>query len=126
MKYSIDIYEFMKLAELCFYSQTGVSICFIDRAIDEYHNMPVFDKQKMKILRDQLLRNLDLTDKKLNERQEKFLARYDPDNQYKVTVRFEGKEETRYMYMYKGRYLDGKSTFAPKENIHEVIKLDIY
>ena len=121
----IDIFEFMKLAELCFYSQTGVSIIFIERAINMYHDMPEFDKQKMDILRKQLIRSID-GGRELSNIQGKFLARFDPDNQYMVTVKYKENKETRYMYMYEGMYWDGKSMFAPPENIHELVKINGY
>ncbi|MFZ1704344.1 MAG: hypothetical protein WAT79_08350 [Saprospiraceae bacterium] len=117
MKYEIDIFEFMKLAELCFYSRTGVSVSFLDKAIGLYHSMPPNEKLRMNILVKQMNKDLFAGDKILDELQGKFLARFDADNQYKVTVGKGKERETRFMYLYDGRYWDDVSTFAPEENI---------
>lgn len=122
MNYKIDIFEFMKLAELCFYSRTGVSITFIDRAICLYHDMPENDKERMYILVKQI--NKDLFDKVLDERQGKFLARFDKHNQYEITIGKGKERETRYMYLYDGRYWDNTNTFAPAENIIKINKIE--
>ncbi|MBP6238754.1 MAG: hypothetical protein KA536_21555 [Saprospiraceae bacterium] len=123
MKYEIDIFEFMKLAELCFYSRTGVSISFIDKAIRLYHDMPKNDKIRMHILVKQINKDIFAGDKILDERQGKFLALFDADNQYKVTVGKGKQRETRFMYLYAGRYWDNVNTYAPKENIVKIEKI---
>lgn len=123
MKYEIDIFEFMKLAELCFYSRTGVSVSFLDRAICLYHSMPPNDKLRMHLLVKQINKDLFAGDKILDERQGKFLARFDADNQYEVTVGIGKQRETRNMYLYDGRYWDDVNTFAPEENIVSINKI---
>jgi hypothetical protein len=123
MKYEIDIFEFMKLAELCFYSRTGVSVSFLDKAIGLYHSMPPNEKLRMNILVKQINKDLFARDKILDERQGKFLARFDADNQYKVTVGKGKQRETRFMYLYNERYWDNVNTYAPKENIVKIEKI---
>ena len=123
MKYEIDIFEFMKLAEHCFYSRTGVSVSFIDKAIKSYHDMPENDKERMNILVKQMNKDLFIRNNALDERQGKFLARFDADNQYKVTVGKGKQRETRDMYLYNERYWDNVNTYAPKENIVKIEKI---
>lgn len=122
--YGIDIFEYVKLAELCFYSETGVSVVFIDRVIRDFKHMPLHDKKVVAILANQIKRKQTFGEKYLTERQGKFLARYDLDNSYNITVKVGKKQETRdQMYLYDGKYWDGPSTVAVPETIIKIEKV---
>lgn len=87
MKVELDFFEMYYLLESCFrgsHLRSGT----IRRFVDEWYGL--FTPQQRKNLRDWILRDIYNGDFKPNfsccGEDEIFMARYDPDNQYRVTV----------------------------------------
>ncbi len=115
---TIDIYELMKLLDSSYHSSTILSATIMDKFIGEWYEC-LDDNERERIFYYAKNTLQDSGEEIFN----RFLARYDPDNQYRVTCQDGDKKEARDMYLYEDRYWDGTRTFAPEELIINVEKL---
>lgn len=70
-----------------------------------------------------LWENKTSMDKTPHEYWQQVLARYNPANQYEVTASHDGKTETKYAYMYDGRYYVTMNSFFADEYIVDIKRL---
>ena len=124
MKVKLDIFEMYYLLESCFrgsHLRSGTIVRFVD----EWYGL--FTPQQRKSLRDWILR--DVYYGKFERRpsccgeDEIFMARYDPDNQYRVKTLFDGKEEIHEAFLRDGRYYTKSNRFIAEEYIISVEKI---
>lgn len=124
-KFTIDFFELSFLAEACVPPSPIARAVFWDKLCNEYYHQMTSDERKR--MYDWLLtrindgRNLDNLDI------QHFLARYDPDNQYRVYVKkMKPEQDYDYIdcYMFKDeQYHTNKSTTVLPEVIKKVEKI---
>lgn len=124
MKVKLDIFEMYYLLESCFrgsHLRSGT----IGRFVDEWYGL--FTPQQRKNLRDWILR--DVYFGKFEPRpsccgeDEAFMARYDPDNQYRVKTLYDGKEKVHDAFLRNGSYYTKSDRFISEEYITSVEKI---
>ena len=124
MKVKLDIFEMYYLLESCFrgsHLRSGT----IGRFVDEWYDL--FTPKQRKNLRDWILR--DVYYGKFEPRpsccgeDEKFMARYDPENQYRVKTLYDGKEEIHKTFLRDGKYYTKSDRFIAEEYITSVEKI---
>ena len=124
MKVELDIFEMYYLLESCFrgsHLRSGT----IGRFVDEWYDL--FTPKQRKNLRDWILR--DIYRGKFEPmpsccgEDEIFMARYDPDNQYRVKTLFDGKEEIHEVFLRNGRYYTKSDRFIAEECITSVERI---
>lgn len=97
----------------------------IQRFVDEWYDL--FTPQQRKDLRDWILRDVyygkfEPQSSRCGE-DEKFMARYDPDNQYRVKTLYDGEEEIHEAFLLDGRYYTKSNRFIAEEYITSVEKI---
>ena len=121
---NLDFFEMYYLLESCFrgsHLRSGT----IARFVDEWYGL--FAPQQRKNLRDWILRDVyygkfEPMSSCCGE-DETFMARYDPDNQYKVKTLYDGEEEIHEAFLRDGRYYTKSNRFIAKEYITSVEKI---
>lgn len=124
MKVELDIFEMYYLLESCLrgsHLRSGT----IARFVDEWYDL--FTPKQRKSLRDWILRDVyygTFTPKpSCCRNDEKFMARYDPDNQYRVKTLYDGEEEIHEAFLLDGRYYTKSNRFIAEEYITSVEKI---
>ena len=117
MKIDLDIFEYMKLVESAWHDGTILTSTMLQKAIGEWFD--IVPEEWIPGLHEYWSR----TQEARTENQQRVIARYNPENRYRVTLSDHGKSETRIMYRFDGRYWNGISTFAPKELITKIEKV---
>ena len=124
MKVNLDIFEMYYLLESCFrgsHLRSGT----IGRFVDEWYGL--FTPQQRKNLRDWILRDIYNSDFKPRfsccGEDTIFMARYDPDNQYRVKTLYNGEEEIHEAFLLDGRYYTKSNRFIAEEYITSVEKI---
>lgn len=124
MKVELDIFEMYYLLESCFrgsHLRSGT----IRRFVDEWFGL--FTPKQRKDLYDWILR--DIYDGKFKPmfsccgEDEIFMARYDPDNQYRVKTLYDGKEQVHDAFLRDGKYYTKSDRFISEEYIASVEKI---
>ena len=130
MKVNLDIFEMYYLLESCFRG-SHLRTDTIERFVDEWYRL--FTPGQRKNLYERILRDIYngkfVPDSRLCGADIKFMARYDPDNQYKVTA-------SRYIlghdmeiweydaFLLDGKYYTGSTKYVAPEFITEITKID--
>ena len=124
MKVELNIFEMFYLLESCFrgsHLRSGT----IGRFVDEWYGL--FTPQQRKNLRDWILRDIYNGDFKPRFSccgdDTIFMARYNPDNQYRVKTLYDGKEEIHETFLLDGRYYTKSNRFIAEEYITSVEKI---
>lgn len=92
----------------------------MDKAIDVwYHQMTDMEKRRAYEFFNRTKAADE--DRKL-ETQQRFLARFNPDNQYEVYTEFEGTKEVNTAYRFEDKYFLNTTTFISKGHITKVEK----
>lgn len=124
MKVGLDIFEIYYLLESCFrgsHLRSGT----IRRFVDEWYGL--FTPQQRKNLRDWILR--DVYYGKFEPKPSccgedvAFMARYNPDNQYRVKTLYDGKEGIHETFLRDGKYYTKSNRFIAEEYITSVEKI---
>ncbi len=114
-KFEIDFSELAFLAEACIPPRPIARSMFWNSLIDEhYFTMSI---QERNHLFDWLKKSIG---DRTNEGIELFLARYDPQNQYKVTCIYQGKTEIYECFLLKNRHYTKKDRFIADEYITNI------
>ena len=116
MKFEIDFFELMFLAEACIPPKPIARATFWDDLCDKhYYKMSADQRKKVYTwLKDKL--NLKEEDSKY------FLARFNPDNQYIVTTVLDGEIEAIKCFYNAGKYHINKTCTINNEYITEINK----
>lgn len=124
MKVNLDFFEMYYLLESCFrgsHLRSGT----IRRFVDEWYDL--FTPQQRKNLYDWILRDIYNGDFKpifsCCGEDVIFMARYDPDNQYRVKTLYDGEEEIHEAFLLDGRYYTKSNRFIAEEYITSVKKI---
>lgn len=124
MNVELNIFEMFYLLESCFrgsHLRSGT----IGRFVDEWYGL--FTPQQRKNLRDWILRDIYNGDFKPRSsccgEDTIFMARYNPDNQYRVKMLYDGKEEIHETFLRDGRYYTKSNRFIAEEYITSVEKI---
>ena len=106
-KIEIDYFESIKLLEVALYSNTAVCETIKEKFIHEWYDC--YNAREKKTFYDWLLRIFDRqgNHKSTNEKIDRILARYNPDNQFMVTVRKGKIEQTVLAYLFNNIYYIG-------------------
>lgn len=124
MKVNLDIFEMYYLLESCFRGSHLRSETII-RFVDEwYHLLTPRNRQDLYtwILRD--IYNGDFKPRsQLCGADKIFMTRYNPDNQYKVTAKYNDKTDTIEAFLMDGRYYTSSHRFIAEEYIQKIEKL---
>lgn len=134
MRVNLDFFEMYYLLESCFrgsHLRSGT----IRRFVDEFYVW--FSPEERKNLHDWILR--DIYDGKFEPRSQLcgadrvFMARYNPDNQYEVTVREPVRPNNgknvgaviweRQVFLLDGKYYVSSRTYIDNESIIEITKI---
>ncbi len=116
MNFTIDFFELMFLAESVTGGETiARTMAFDDFSDKHYHNMTEPQrKQFFEYVQTQHGFNPE------KERHSHFLARFNPNNQFKVEVEYNGLIQWIECYRYRGNFHTAKSRIINKNFIKEV------
>ena len=122
-KFCIDFFEFSFLVEACIPPRPIARSMFWDKVINKYYHQ--LTKEERKRLYGWIDMNLVFQDgiEKGNEDCLLFKARFDPDNQYLVHTKYEGKEETHECFLYNERFHTSSTTSIIEIYIIKIEKL---
>lgn len=116
MRFKIDFFELSFLAETCIPPTPIARSMFWSRLCDEiYHDL---SKDERNNLFEWITKNSSFDIK--NEGCELFHCRFNPDNQYKVTVLVKNKKSDIECFKYKGRYHSKQDTSIVEDRIQKV------
>ena len=122
-RFDIDFIEFSFLVEACIPPRPIARTMFWYNVIDKYYY--VLTQKERKRLYEWIQKSYSF--EKAMEKQDEdcllFLARYNPDNQYKVTTDFNGKIEEKEAFLFKERYHVSRMTSILPEYIIKIEKL---
>lgn len=115
-KFKIDIFELGFLAEACIPQVPISRTMFWHDMIDKYYYE--MGKDEADRLHEWISRNHRYQDSLAKHEDTKvFEARYNPDNQYQVKTRYEGKVERHYAFKYKDRFYISRNKSLLEEYI---------
>ncbi len=115
-KFTIDFFQFSFLVEACIPEKPIARTMFFNDVSDKYYHQMTKDERIKLFNWIQLNPNFDLKKKDC----EHFHARFNPDNQFLVKTKYDGKEEAVECYLYKDEYHKNKTTSIIKEFITNV------
>ena len=119
MKFSIDFFELSFLAEACIPPRPIARAMFWDKLIDEhYHQMLPSERNR---LFSWITTNSSFS--KENEDCRLFYARFNPNNQYKVTCFHNGKAGEVDCFRFNEKYCTAKNRYINEEYITKVEKI---
>ena len=113
---TIDYFEFTVLVEASWHSGTILRHSIMEKAINVWYKDLTWND------RARAFEFFNRTQKAENEIQKRFLARFDPSNQYKVESAGKGIKRVDILYLYEGEYWDSTRSFAAKEYIKKIEK----
>lgn len=122
-EYKIDFFELGFLAATCIPPAPIARACFWDKMIDVfYHEMSIDERRRMY---EWMNRNTTYSIRLVeNEEVQMFDARYNPDNQYAITMRLDNGAEVIYeCFKYKDEYRLTTTSTAIPERIISVKKI---
>ena len=119
MPFTIDFFELMWLAESVIPERPiSRSMCFDDFSERHYHNM---NEQQRKQFMEHVMEQPGFD---LNKRQcAHFYARFNPENQYRVTATHKGKTEVIECYSWEGGYHTHMNRYVPIYSITNIIRI---
>lgn len=123
-EYKINFFELGFLAATCIPPVPIARACFWDKMIDEYyHQMSIYERRHMYEWMNRnttyLLRLVE------NEEVQMFDARYNPDNQYAITMRLDNGSEVIYeCFKYKDEYRMTTNSSPILERIISIKKIE--
>lgn len=112
-KFDIDFFEFCFLVEACIPPRPIARSMFWNKVIDKYHDLMTKDERKR--LYDWIIKCDGFN--KNNDDCCLFEARFNPNNQYRVTVNYNGIEEKIMAFKFKGLFYISKNTNINQEFI---------
>jgi len=119
--FTIDFFELSFLAEACIPPRPIARMSFWQDLIRKYWEQMTEGERAH--LFEWLNRNPWYPESLEKEEETKiFHARFDPDNQYMVTVMYNGEQNTHRAFKLGDRYYKGYSTFISEEYITEIVK----
>lgn len=122
-RFKIDFIEFAFLVEACIPPRTIARAMFWERVIDEYYH--VLTPEERKRLYEWINLNPGYKHGIENHNEDCLLfeARYNPDNQYRITTIYNDKEETHDCFLWNRGYQLTKSTSIIDEYIKNIEKI---
>lgn len=123
-EFKIDFFELGFLAEACIPPKPIARTVFWQNLTDVYwHQMT--EHQQLRFF-EWMQKNPFYADSLKSERDTQvFHARFDPENQYIVSIKFKNKIEKTRAFKLDGRYHTKRNTIIVPEHVAEVQKLDI-
>lgn len=123
-KFTIDFFELSFLAEACIPPKPIARTVFWQNLTDIYwHQMT--EHQRIRFF-EWMQKNPFYADSLKSDRDTQvFHARFDPENQYIVSIKFKNKIEKTRAFKLDGRYYTKRNTIIVPEYVAEVQKLDI-
>lgn len=128
-RFDIDFFEFSFLVEACIPPAPIARSMFFDKVVNEYYH--VLTNNERKRLYEWIMRNPRMQNDGDDwgvEMRSAFKARYNPDNQYLVTVCDGDIVDERECFLmndiYYTYYGSAKKQYAPKEYITRVVKIE--
>lgn len=118
-KFTIDFFELGFLAEACVPPCPIARTSFWHDLIDKHYYIMSEDERERLYDWIRKLPSYNLENKDVQW----FEARFNPDNQYKLHLSFEGKEETRECFLWEGRYYIGRNVSIFEDYIVSVEKV---
>lgn len=115
---TIDYFEFTVLVEASWHSGTILRYSIMEKAINVWYKDLTWNERKS------AFEFFNRTCEAKNEIQERFLARFNPDNQFRVHSKGKGIERTDILYLYQGTYWDTTRSFADEEYIESIEKFN--
>lgn len=103
-KFEIDFFGLLFLAEVCIPPRPIARTMFFEDLSEIYYHQ--MTNQQRKQMYDFIKNKLP----KDNEDAELFLARFNPENQYKVTVNYKGKKDVVLAYKLKDKFHVSKNS----------------
>lgn len=120
-KFTIDFFELAFLAEACIPPRPIARTMFWQNLTNRYWHQ--LNEGERVHLFEWLQKNLRYEESLAKEEDTQiFHARFDPDNQYLVKTKYEGKEEEHRAFKRGDRYYTGTNTFVSEEFITDVEK----
>jgi hypothetical protein len=113
---TIDYFEFTVLVEASWHSGTILRYSIMVKAIDVWYRDLTWNE------RSRAFKFFNRTQKAENEIQKRFLARFNPDNQFRVESAGKGLKRTDILYLYKGEYWDSTRSCADSKYIKKIEK----
>lgn len=113
---TIDYFEFTVLVEANWHSGTILRHSIMEKAINVWYKELTWKERKA------AYEFFNRTQKATNEIQERFLARFNPDNQFRVESAGKGIKRTEILYLYNGEYWETTTSFADKKYIKKIEK----
>lgn len=126
-KIEIDYFESIKLLEIALYSHTAVCGTIKEKFLHEWYDC--YNAREKKALHDWLLRVFDRqgNHESINEEVNRILARYNPDNQFMVTVKKGKLQQTVPTYLFNGIYYTGtRNQHCEPSTIKKIVKIENY
>lgn len=119
MSFTIDFFELMWLAESVIPERPiSRSMCFDDFSERHYHYMN--EQQRQQFMEHVMERHeFDLAKKQCAH----FYARFNPENQYRVTATGKGKTDVVDCYFWEGGYHTHMNCYVPIHYITEIIRI---
>ena len=113
---TIDYFEFIVLIEASWHSGTILRHSIMEKAINVWYRDLSWNE------RARAYEFFNRTQEAKNEIQERFLARFNPDNQFRVESVGKGLKRTDILYLYDGKYWDSTTSYADEKYIKKVEK----
>ena len=130
-KIEIDYFESTKLLEVALYSHTAVCGIIKEKFAGEWFHCYNSNEKRdfyywfqREISRTELIHNHE----SINEEINKILARYNPDNQFMVTVKLGSRQQTVSAYLFNGTYYTGgpRNQYCEPLTIKKIVKIENY
>lgn len=121
-RFDIDFFEFSFLVEACIPKRPIARTMFFERVIDEYFYI-LTDNERQR-LHEWIGKNHSFK-YELEKGEELCVAfdkRFDMNNNYNVTTKFEGKIQTDLCYLLNGKYYTKTDTYANEKYITKIEK----
>ncbi len=119
-KLLIDFFEFQVLVEAAWYSGTILRHSIMQKAINVWYKH--LSENERERTYDFFLRTKE--DEIKLEIQKRFMARYNPNNQYKVFAIYNGEEQIIETYLFNDKYWISETTQVAQEYIIKVEKIE--
>jgi hypothetical protein len=123
MKIEIDFFEYGFLLEACIPPRPIARTWFWQKSINEHYNL--MTKEERSELFKWLTKNSVFKDSldKGEEDVVTWYARYDPDNQYRLTVDYKGEVSTKETFLKNGRFYTNINTSIVEDYIKNIEKI---
>mgnify|MGYP006304071035 CR=1 FL=1 len=120
IKAALDFHEVTVFIEACFHAGTILRASILDKIADNWYHM--MNQYERKSIYSWLKRRYG--DDELDERQRRFMARFNPENQYLLTMKHEGEEQKAEAYEFEGKYWVGNQSYADEKYITNKERID--